>query len=95
MHDSQFLALLLDPRPSMRSRAFVSKMSILGNPSDQTLGNTNTMRAAQRCLKAMASDLPVEGKSHAKVGNALCKYSFRCVLRTSAYRTVSEQPLAS
>ena len=71
MTDAHYLALLLNPRPSMR--AFVSKHCLLGSASDQTLGNTDAMQAAQRCLKDMATALPVEGKSNAEVGNALCK----------------------
>lgn len=71
MQDAHFLALLLDPRPSMR--AFVAKECILGKSADHTLGNTDAMHAAQRCLKAMASALPVENRTTAEVGNALCK----------------------
>ena len=71
MTDAHYLALLLGARPSMRN--FVSKQGLLGSASDQTLGNTDTMKAAQRCLKNMASALPVEGKSNAEVGTAFCK----------------------
>ena len=42
--DAHFLALLLDPKPSMRK--YVEDAGLLGSAADHTIGNTPALRAA-------------------------------------------------
>jgi hypothetical protein len=69
--DVHYLALLLDPRPSMRT--FVESSGLLGNPADQTMGNTPALQAAQNALRHMACAIDFDGKTKAEVGTALSK----------------------
>jgi hypothetical protein len=69
--DAHYLALFLDPRPSMRQ--FVRASGLLGNAQDLSVGNTNALKAAQVALKKLVPVVPVEGQSVQKVEHALCK----------------------
>jgi hypothetical protein len=53
--DGHYLALFLDPRPSMRK--FVKDSKLAGDESDMTLGNTDALHRAKDALKAMAPAL--------------------------------------
>jgi hypothetical protein len=69
LKDVLCLALLLDPRPSMR--AFVTRL--LGSAGDLSLGATDYVAAAVRAIKAIADGITVANKSSAEVGLALAK----------------------
>jgi hypothetical protein len=63
------LALLPDPRPSMRM--FLDSSGLLGNSADQTMGNTPALQAAQNAFKHMSSAIPFDDKTNTEVGKAL------------------------
>jgi hypothetical protein len=67
--DAHYLALFLDPRPSMR--AFVQHSGLLGSAADKTLGNTEALTKARAALKCMSAAAHVTGKSKDEVGKAL------------------------
>jgi hypothetical protein len=71
LKDVLCLALLLDPRPSMR--AFVKRTDLLGSAADLSLGATDCVAAAVRAIKAIADGITVANKSSAEVGLALSK----------------------
>jgi hypothetical protein len=71
LKDPLYLALLLDPRPSMV--AFVHKQGLLGDADNFTLGNTEAISAAKRAIMHIAEGVPIEGKTPREVGLALCK----------------------
>jgi hypothetical protein len=54
-------------------RTFVESSGLLGNPADQTMGNTPALQAAQNALKHMACAIAFDGKTKAEVGTALSK----------------------
>ena len=72
LKDPHFLAIFLDPRPSMRQ--FVLRMKLFGCEADKTLGNTPELQAAQRELKVMAKSgaIELDGKDSDAVGADLC-----------------------
>jgi hypothetical protein len=71
LQDVLYLALLLDPHPSMR--AFVKRTGLLGTAADLSLGATDCIAAAVRAIKAIADGITVANKSSAEVGMALTK----------------------
>jgi hypothetical protein len=52
---AHYLALLLDPRPSMR--AFVKQRKLAGDAEAKSLGNTAALHAAKEALRTMAPAL--------------------------------------
>lgn len=71
LKDAHYLALFMDPRPSMRK--FVQESGLLGSAADHTIGNTEPLQAAQRALRDMACVITIEGKTTPEVAAALCK----------------------
>jgi hypothetical protein len=58
---AHYLALFLDPRPSMR--AFVHHSGLLGSAADKILGSTEALNNARAALKSMSAAVHVTGKS--------------------------------
>jgi hypothetical protein len=89
--DVHFLALFLDPRPSMR--ILVREKGLLGHTTDFTLGNIDALKAAQRAWKDVARGVTVEGKATEQVSHALCKalliFLEVCETLTQLIRTVT------
>jgi hypothetical protein len=71
LQEPLYLALLLDPRPSMV--AFVLKQDLLGDADNLTLGNSKAISAAKRAIMQIAEGVQIEGKAPREVGLALCK----------------------
>jgi hypothetical protein len=71
LQDVLYLALLLDPRPSLQ--AFVKRTGLLGTAADLSLGATDCDAAAVRAIKAIDHGTTVANKSSAEVGMALTK----------------------
>jgi hypothetical protein len=71
LQDVLYLALLLDPHPSMR--AFVKRTGLLGTAADLSLGAIDCIAAAVRSIKDIADGITVANKSSAEVGMALTK----------------------
>jgi hypothetical protein len=69
--DGHYLALLLDPRPSMRK--FVVRQGLLGSADHQTLGNSDELCKAQNALKHMSAAIHIEGRTEVEVYSGLCK----------------------
>jgi hypothetical protein len=69
--DGHYLALLLDPRPSMHK--FVVRHGLLGTAYHQTLGNSDELRKAQNALKHMSAAIHIEGRTEAEVYSGLYK----------------------
>jgi hypothetical protein len=58
---AHFLALFLDPRPSMR--AFVKQRKLAGDAGAKTLGNTEALHKAKEALQTMAPALEAGRKN--------------------------------
>jgi hypothetical protein len=71
LQDVLYLALLLDPLPSMR--AFAKRTGLLGTTADLSFGATDCIAAAVRAIKAIADRITVAKKLSAEVGMALTK----------------------
>jgi hypothetical protein len=71
LQDVLYLALLLDPRPSMR--VFVKRTGLFGTAADLSLGATDCIVAAVRAIKAVADGITVANNSSTEVGMALTK----------------------
>jgi hypothetical protein len=66
--EPHYLALFLDPRPSMH--AVVQHSGLLGSAADKTLGTTEAFNIARAALKSMSAAVHVTGKSKDEVGKA-------------------------
>lgn len=77
LKDPLYLALLLDPRPRIRS--FVKDKGLLGSSTDHSLGNTEALHGAQCAIMQMAEGVPIAGKTTGEVVQAACKALFMFV----------------